>query len=345
MRVCWFGIYDKEYSRNKILIDGLESNGVTVVECNYQGKGILKYISLFKRLRVLNNEYDYLYCAFPVHVSILIAFFFQKKPIVVDAFFSKYEAVILDRKVYSKYHPKALVFIVLDALMVFLADEIIVDTKEHKKYFSKWRDAKYIHVIPVGVHTKEFFPQKNKKQRSDFLVQFHGSYIPLQGIHAIVEAALILNTEKNIQFRFIGNGQEYEKIRKLVSEYNLNVEFLPWLSIAELNTRLNEADIILGIFGDTEKTNRVVPNKLYQGLAVCKPVITKDTKAVRERFTSNQIFMIENSPEKLAESILFLYKNSQFRLDLAECGYLKIVDEFTERQIGLQLLKVFTKIQ
>jgi glycosyltransferase involved in cell wall biosynthesis len=269
---------------------------------------------------------------------------FQKKPIVVDAFFSKYEAVIVDRKAYSKYHPKAFLYFVLDAIMIFSANLIIVDTQEHKEFFSKWRDPHKIHIVPVGVHTGEFFPILQQPLTNEcFLVQFHGSYIPLQGIEHIVEAARILSNEKNIQFRFIGNGQEYLRIRDLVARYSLNIEFLPWLSIAELNTKLNEADAILGIFGDTEKTDRVIPNKIYQGLAVRKAVLSKDTVAIREQFTSDHLLLCKNSAESIAESIKTLCDNKFLRDHLADSGYHKIIDNFTQKQIGLTLMHILLK--
>src|SRR5690606_15924792 len=114
MKVCWFGIYDPQYSRNKILIDGLREAGVEVVECNVSGVGIGKYISLIRKLKNLKGEYDVLYCAFPVHVSAILAYLFQDKKIVVDAFFPKYDAVVHDRKQYGKYHLRSLFFYLLD---------------------------------------------------------------------------------------------------------------------------------------------------------------------------------------------------------------------------------------
>ena len=34
MRVCYFGTYRAEYSRNQIMIEGLRRNGVEVIECH-----------------------------------------------------------------------------------------------------------------------------------------------------------------------------------------------------------------------------------------------------------------------------------------------------------------------
>ena len=34
MTICYFGAYDKTYSKDKINLDGLKKVGVNIVECN-----------------------------------------------------------------------------------------------------------------------------------------------------------------------------------------------------------------------------------------------------------------------------------------------------------------------
>lgn len=340
MKICWFGNYDDEYSRNKILIDGLKQNGVTVIECGDKRKGLRPYWSLFTRLRKLRNEFDYIVCAYPVHLSIFVAMF-QKRPIIADAFESLYDTAVFDRKKYGRYHPLALGLLIIDILTVKIAHKVITDTQEHKDYFSKWRNPKDIFVIPVGTHSQEFYPTHTEKKNNHYLVQFHGSYNTLQGIEKIVDAAKILTDDTSIHFRFIGTGQQYDRIRQLVSLYNLtNITFIPWLAIPELNTSLNEADIVLGIFGDTKKTNRVVPNKLFQGLAVRKPVITKDTVAIRRLFTEDELSLVENTGASIAEAILRLKNDPQLSNRLATNGYNKIVERYTEKVLARQFLDI-----
>ena len=69
--------------------------------------------------------------------------------------------------------------------------------------------------------------------------------------------------------------------------------------------RVAQADICLGIFGATDKARRVVPNKVYQTLALGKAVITAETPAVCEVFTSGEemVTVPPGDPELLAGAI------------------------------------------
>ncbi|MFN3692847.1 MAG: glycosyltransferase [Candidatus Paceibacteria bacterium] len=335
MKICFLGTYDPQYPRNKILIDGLRQNGVEVVECNIKGCGYLIYLPLIKKFLTTKRDYDYVFCAFPVHLSIFLALL-GRKPVIVDALISLYDTAVRDRQLYAWWNPFALSLYLLDILTVKIAHHVTVDTAEHKAYFSKWRNANDITVIPLGVHSKEFFAVPSaRKPMQQFLVQFHGGYIPLQGIDKIVAAAKILKNDSSIHFRLIGGGQQYDEIAARIKTDELtNVTLIPWQTVPNLNVMLSEADVIFGVFGESAKTNRVIPNKIFQGLAVGKPVITKDTGSVRALFSDNDLVLVQNTPESIAAAIVKLKNNPEWCKQLADNGQKKIADFYREKEIA-----------
>jgi glycosyltransferase involved in cell wall biosynthesis len=341
MKVCWFGIYHREYSRNSVLIDGLKSSGIEVITCNVeQSKGFTKYFKLVKKLIDLDNDYDVLFCAFPVNYYAILAKLITKKPIVVDAFFPFFDAYVKDRKIFNLTHLRYYVYYMLDKMNLYLADSVVTDTEQHKAYWLSIDPEADVNVISVGAHSKEFYPTNYKVDTNKFIVTFHGSYIPLQGIDKIVEAANILKENKKIVFRLIGTGQTFTQIMKKISEYELEIEILPWLSILDLNNKLNEADVILGIFGDSAKTERVIPNKVFQGIAIKKPVITKDTLAAREVFNDEELFMVKNSPQDIANAILKIMNEPELGKSLSEKAYKKFKEKLNENVLGEQLKSI-----
>lgn len=348
VKVCWFGIYNPQYPRNDILMSGLRENGVEIVECHADWRSRTRYLELCRKFRSLDKRsFDVVYAAYPATLPVMVAKLMTRKPVVMDAFYGMYDAVVNDRHEIPWYHPRALRLWLLDALSVFFADYLVVDTAEHGKFWSAYPlvTKKKIRVIPVGAQTGVYFPKPIKKDKDTFLVSFHGFFIPLQGVDKIVEAANLLRDDPAIRFRLIGSGQLSKRVVELIQKYGLtSIEQIPRVSPQEVNDYSQEADVILGIFGDTRKAYRVVPNKVYEGLALKKAVITMDSPAEREFFTDDEIMLVANTPRAIADAILSL-KNDRARcIALAECGHRAILEKYSPQPLGLLLRDFFQKI-
>ena len=98
MTICYFGIYDKNYSRNKILISGLKKNGVEVIECNDRTKSLIKYFKLIGQYWRKGRHSDLVIVGFPGQTIMPLAKLICRKKIVFDAFLSVYDSYVFDRK-------------------------------------------------------------------------------------------------------------------------------------------------------------------------------------------------------------------------------------------------------
>lgn len=347
MKICWFGIYNSKYPRNDILIRGLKANGVEIKECHEDCQYRWRYLSLAKRIKKESRDCDLVYAAYPSNISVLVAKLFGKKLVVMDALYSMYDAVVNDRQEVSRYHPRAMKLWFDDWLAALTSDCMIADTKAHVKYWSRlpFIASSKMKVIYTGVQDHIFYPAKTGNNSEKFIVSFHGMYVPLQGIPKIIETAKLLKDEKNIKFRIIGSGHSFDQISKLIRDCGLNnveqIGKIPPEKVAEYS---NEADVILGVFGDTGKTGRVIPNKIYEGMALRKPVISTDTQSVREIFTDEDIMLVKNDPQAIADAILKLKNDGNLRRKLADNGYKKVMKLYSPKPIGKELLNFLTEM-
>lgn len=332
--VCYFGSYDPKYARNRIIKKGLIVNKIQVFEVTSSGLLPTRYLNLTLQFLKHKNQVNSIIVGFPGHYDVPLAYVLGKifsKKVIYDIFASTYETYVLDRKVVRKNSFRSKFFYSLDWLGLKLADHVVIDTLAHGKFYSKLyglNPTKQI-LIYVGSDADYFYPRKVKEETD---VLFYGSYQPLQGVDVIIKAA---STLPKIKFKMIGEGQTKKSIEGLARKLNLkNVRFVNWLSIEELAQEIAKAKITLGIFGNTQKANVVIPNKVYDYLASKKCVITKDTEAVREVLTANvNAMLVKGEHNDLTEAIRGLVNNSEKRFKVAQAGY-----EFSDKKFRPEVL-------
>ncbi len=352
MTALYFGVYNPAYSRNRVLIKGLKANGVEIIECRTSAKDGLKYLKLFWKF-ILSPGFDLMIVGFPGQEVMFMARVLTRKKIIFDAFTSHYEGYILDRRYFDKNSLRAKYYRFVDKYSCRLADLVLLDTQAHIDFFVKEYDlpvSKFRRIF-VGTDTDVFYPANLDANQSpstmlrasrQFTVHFHGSYVPLQGISYIIKAAKLLEND-NIKFNLIGRGQTYTHDRKLAESLQAgNINFMDDVAYNKLPKFMNQADIVLGIFGDSPKTQSVIPNKVYEALAMQKPIITADTSAIKELLTDrkNVILCQVADAESLAAKILELKNNPNLRGRIAQKGYEIFKLKASEEKLGGELIKV-----
>lgn len=359
MRACYFGSYNPNYSRNRVIIKGLRKNGVDVLECNdyfsrvympplFPLRSLNRAIRLIKKHRGL--DYDVMVVGYLGQPLIRLAKMITRKPIVFDAYLSLYEMEVVDRRQVSSNSYKAVRLYYYDKFSCELADIVLLDTNQHINYFCErfGLERNKFRRIFVGSDDEVFYPRQLKRDNSNFLVMFWGSFIPLQGVKYIVMAAKLLENYKDIKFEIIGSGQTYDEVRRLAERLKIsNISFFPeWIPYDELPNYVARADVCLGIFGDTEKAKRVIPNKAYESLAMRKPLITGDSPAAREvlKDEKNCVLCEMADPQAIRRSILMLKEDEKLRKKIAENGYDLFKMRFSPEVIGKELKTFIMKL-
>jgi len=350
--ICYFGIYEPNYTRNRVNIQGLRENGVEVIECNSQEKGLKKHWDLFRKHWQLRGKYDLMIVGFMGHAVMPIAWLvtrFPRKKLVFDAFISVYDSNIFDRKKHARYGFMAIKYWLIDWLSCNLADTVLMDAEAHAEYISKTFHVprQKVKGLLVGCPDDVMYPRPQNKTESDFIVHFHGTYIPLQGTPYIIKAAKILDG-KGVKFNIVGKLSTYTESINLAKQLGMkNVRFYDYMPYDKLAEFMANADMCLGAFGDTEKAKRMGIFKIIEAMAMKKPFITGNTVAMREFLTDRKdvLFCKIADSQDLADKIMELKNDENLRNKIAENGYQLYKSRFTPRGIGQSLLEIINVLK
>lgn len=353
--IAYFGNYPPLYTRVRTTLKGLRKNGVEIHECSsdYPWRWLrliiltFKYLKIAKKVNALMvSEGGQAYVPLAKILAVL-----TKKPLLFDAFLSYYHVLVIDTKMVKPQSLKGRYFFYLDKLSCKLADLVLLDTEEHINYFCQTftlPHSKFL-SLPVGSDDEWFYPmvKKSNQGSSSFIVFLVASFYPLHGIEHVVQAAKILEEYPDIKFIIAGNGPTRKTIEQLIKSLSSkNIKLQDFVPPYELPYLMREADVCLGQFGNTEHTQLVVPAKVYDALAMQKPVITGNTNAVRKVLTDkeNVILCPVADPQALAESILLLKNNAQLREKIAKNSYLFFRENFPLVKTGAQLKSIIQNL-
>jgi glycosyltransferase involved in cell wall biosynthesis len=320
------GYHDREAPRHWNICKELRGKGYEVRECHTTRRGFIgKCVDLWRQFREKSTGVSEVLVTFPGHYLVSLAWLLTRIPrrqLTFDAFLSLWDSLVDDRRLVSRWNPYSWFLWFVDYVSTHLADEVLLDTEAHRKFFIERFHLKpeHVHVVYLGTREDLFIPAtedggQRTENRGRCEVLFYGTYIPLQGVESIIDAARLLQeSHPQIHFTLVGAGQTYPATRALAEKYKLtNVTFKPPVPFRELPGIIRTADLCLGIFGRTAKARRVIPHKVYDAVGCGVPIVTSDTPAIREKFAHHPLvhFCKAGNPQDLAEKIIHFYQHQQ----------------------------------
>lgn len=374
MRICYFGTYRANYSRNQIMVEGLRRNGVDVIECHeplwrgiedrvqaasggwlrpaFFARVFRAYARLLRAYRQV-GDYDVMVLGYPGQLDVYparVLTWLRRRPLVLDVFMSLY-LIASERGLAARHPVTARLIYWLEKLSCRLPDRLILDTTAYVAWFQSTYGISpdRFRLVPTGADDRVFRPIESQRVDDGSLrVIYYGTFIPNHGVEHVVEAARMLAGDGRIHFELIGQGPDREKAVALARRYGLsNVTFVDWLSKEELLARVARADVCLGAFGTTPQSLMTIQNKIYEGLAMGKPVVTGDAPVIRAALRHGEhIYLVERaSPDALVTALLDLQSDPALRQRLADRGRQIFLREYAIERIGERMRSYLAQLR
>lgn len=273
-------------------------------------------------------------------------------PLVFDPLISAYDKQVNEKHKFAADSAKARKLLAWESRLFTLPDWLIADTEGHADYFHATHGVPRarIRVIPVGAEEALFTPQpwSQKPSGAPLELVFFGTFIGLQGVDVLARAILRYDGPPT-HWRLIGEGPMKADCERLLAPLvgapgPSRVSFEGWGPLPELPARLASADAILGIFGTSDKALRVIPNKVYQGLAVGRAVLTAATPAFVPELRAGEeqglFWARPGDPASVCDAVVRLHRRRDELPSLGKAARASYESHYSNRAIAQVLREI-----
>lgn len=351
MRVQAFGSFDAtRHPRAGILLDGLAALGVEIDWCN-----VPLDLSTADRVRMLKQPWRLPVLAFALLRTwfslVRLSHRFPRPDVVLVGYLGHFDVLLARQRFRSAVIVHDMLIFAsdtardrgagslkqrllrrLDAAAISASDLVVVDTDEHLAMLPSAADGL---VVPVGAPLS-WVSSAPVARPGPLKVVFFGLYTPLQGAPVIGEALALL--DQRVQVTMIGSGQDVALTRQLAGRGGAaDVTWLDWVEPLDLPALVAAHDVCLGIFADSGKGTRVVPNKVYQGAAAGCALVTSDTPPQRRALRESAVLVPPGDPQALAAALLALADDDARLLSLRRAAWSLAQEKFTPEAVAVGL--------
>lgn len=205
---------------------------------------------------------------------------------------------------------------VYERISLKVLDHVIVVDKNHKDYLiSRMRlPPGKISVVDNSVEFRSFTSMSNdrkilKKYTARYVVLYVGHFGVERGLDVAIQAVpRLLNHIPNLLLLLVGDGPNRIELETLVSCSGVgrNVEFTGWVDFHRVASYMKASRICIIPQPGNVFIDNTIPHKLFQYMAMRKPVLAADAKAVSRiiRETGCGEVFVSGSSGSFAEGIL-----------------------------------------
>jgi len=206
----------------------------------------------------------------------------------------------------------------IESIILKKADRILVINDKLKDYvIGLGASPEQIQVLGAGVDFGHFKPHSNSLrvqyglQDKDLVLFFMGWLYTFSGLKEAAQQ--LAQTENgNIKLLIVGEGDAYKELQQVRDRYNLHDRLILTgrKDYQEIPAFIAASDIcILPAYPDEEIMQDIVPIKMYEYMAMKKPVITTKLPGVMREFGEDNGVVYIDNPEDVIIKAMELVQN------------------------------------
>jgi glycosyltransferase involved in cell wall biosynthesis len=223
----------------------------------------------------------------------------------------------------------------LEKWAIRFADRCITVTVPlRQRFVERGADISKIDIVSNVCNTEIFSPRDQQtptNPSSRFTLIMHGFIDRRVGHDTVVQAVAMLRDKiPGILFQIPGQGEFESELKQIVQDMGCNdlVSFLGYLSFPDLLKTLRSADVGIVAMERNPYSELIDTNKMYEYIAMRKPVIASRLLGVEANFDSSCVKLFEpGNASELAECILDLYNHPEQIATLVENAYARMLEK------------------
>jgi glycosyltransferase involved in cell wall biosynthesis len=183
---------------------------------------------------------------------------------------------------------------------------------------------------------------------NSFVVLYIGAHGISQGLSAIIDAAARVETNSKIQFVFVGEGAEREKLQRRVKEKSLkNIRFLEPVDRRGVQAFYSMADLCLVPLRNIPLFDAFIPSKMFEIMSVGRPILASlrgEPAEILRRSGSAEIVEPEDAAA-IATAVQVLASDTQRLRQMGDAGSQFVRREYSRAILARRYIEVIKDAQ
>jgi glycosyltransferase involved in cell wall biosynthesis len=190
------------------------------------------------------------------------------------------------------------------------------------------------------------------KYKNDFVISYIGGFGPHRGIDtAIKSMPNVLEEIPDARLLLVGKGSGVfdKEMRELCKDLNVEnkVVFTDWVDFRLVPSYIALSDVCLVPHHASGHTNTTIPHKIFQYMAMKKPVIVTDCKPLKRIVEECECGLVVPSGDykEMAEAVIKLYKDSELATKLGANGRNAVEGKYNWENEAKKLCELYERLE